>query len=136
MCEYLYAQFSLKRGPDEGVTPDQFARVHAWEAAPISVIKQQVLHLAPASNILTALGAAPHLGTALTAWPVGPSHPGQTADPPSTSPALTTSCCLTTTAHGRSSMNGLTCWQMPARPSATDHASARWDPFHQTAVDE
>ena len=23
MCEYLYAQFSLKRGPDEGLTDDQ-----------------------------------------------------------------------------------------------------------------
>ena len=27
MCEYLYAQFSLKRGPDEGLTPDQLARI-------------------------------------------------------------------------------------------------------------
>ena len=33
MCEYLYAQFSLKRGTDEGLTPDQLARVQAWEAA-------------------------------------------------------------------------------------------------------
>ncbi len=27
MCEYLYAQFLLKRGPDEGLTPGQLARV-------------------------------------------------------------------------------------------------------------
>jgi hypothetical protein len=25
MCEYLYAQFSLKRGPGEGLTPGQLA---------------------------------------------------------------------------------------------------------------
>jgi hypothetical protein len=60
MCEYLYAQFSLKRGPDEGLTPDQLARVQAWEAALIAVIKQEMLHLALATNILTAIGAAPH----------------------------------------------------------------------------
>jgi len=60
MCEYLYAQFSLKRGLDEGLTQAQLARVQAWEAALISVIKQEMLHLALATNILTAVGAAPH----------------------------------------------------------------------------
>src|SRR5690242_19613793 len=60
MCEYLYAQFSLKRGPDEGLTGGQLARVQAWEKALIGVIKQEMLHLALATNILTAIGAAPH----------------------------------------------------------------------------
>jgi hypothetical protein len=60
MCEYLYAQFSLKRGLDEGLSPAQLARVQAWEAALIGVIKQEMLHLALATNILTAIGAAPH----------------------------------------------------------------------------
>jgi len=60
MCEYLYAQFSLKRGPDEGLTDSQLARVQAWEKTLITVIKQEMLHLALATNILTAIGAAPH----------------------------------------------------------------------------
>src|SRR5215469_7782837 len=60
MCEYLYAQFSLKRGLDEGLTEAQLARVQAWAAALVSVIKQEMLHLALATNILTAIGAAPH----------------------------------------------------------------------------
>jgi hypothetical protein len=60
MCEYLYAQFSLKRGLDEDLTPDQLARIQVWEAALISVIKQEMLHLALATNILTAIGAGPH----------------------------------------------------------------------------
>jgi hypothetical protein len=59
MCEYLYAQFSLKRGLDEGLEPGQLARVQAWETALISVIKQEMLHLALATNILTAVGASP-----------------------------------------------------------------------------
>src|SRR6202140_1213873 len=30
LCEYLYAQFSLKRRVDEGGTPAQLARIRAW----------------------------------------------------------------------------------------------------------
>ena len=60
MCEYLYAQFSLKRTTGEGLTLEQLARVQAWEATLIDVIKQEMLHLALATNILTAVGAAPH----------------------------------------------------------------------------
>ena len=60
MCEYLYAQFSLRRGTEEGLSPAQLARVQAWETALIGVIKQEMLHLALATNILTAIGAAPH----------------------------------------------------------------------------
>jgi hypothetical protein len=43
---------------DEGLTEAQLARVRAWEKALISVIKQEMLHLALATNILTAIGAA------------------------------------------------------------------------------
>ena len=60
MCEYLYAQFSLKRGVEEGLTPEQLTRVQAWETSLIDIIKQKMLHLALATNILTAVGAAPH----------------------------------------------------------------------------
>ena len=60
MCEYLYAQFSLKRGLDEGITPDQLARIQVWESTVIDIVKQEMLHLALATNILTSLGAAPH----------------------------------------------------------------------------
>jgi hypothetical protein len=60
LCEYLYAQFSLKRSVAEGLTPEQLARVQAWELTLIDVIKQEMLHLALATNILSALGAAPH----------------------------------------------------------------------------
>ena len=60
MCEYLYAQFSLKRTAGEGLTPEQVTRAQAWEATLIDVIKQEMLHLALATNILTAVGAAPH----------------------------------------------------------------------------
>jgi hypothetical protein len=60
MCEYLYAQFSLKRATDEGLTPEQLDRVRAWECTLVDITKQEMLHLALATNILTAIGAAPH----------------------------------------------------------------------------
>jgi Ferritin-like len=60
LCEYLYAQFTLKRSADEGVTPEQLTRMQAWEQTIIDVTKQEMLHLALATNILTAIGAAPH----------------------------------------------------------------------------
>ncbi len=60
LCEYLYAQFSLKRSVEEGLTVEQLARVQAWELTLIDVIKQEMLHLALATNILSALGAASH----------------------------------------------------------------------------
>lgn len=60
LCEYLYAQFTLKRSVDEGVTAEQLTRIQAWEQTLIDVTKQEMLHLALATNILTAIGAAPH----------------------------------------------------------------------------
>jgi Ferritin-like len=56
LCEYLYAQLSLKRGVGEGVSPEQLARIQHWELTMIDVIKQEMLHLALATNLLTAVG--------------------------------------------------------------------------------
>jgi Ferritin-like len=61
MCEYLFAQFTLKRSREEGLTDEQLAKVTAWERVLIAVIKQEMLHLALTTNLLTAIGAAPHL---------------------------------------------------------------------------
>src|SRR6266498_3128659 len=61
MCEYLFAQFTLKRTQQEGLSVEQLAKVAAWEAVVVDVTKQEMLHLALATNLLTAIGAAPHL---------------------------------------------------------------------------
>jgi hypothetical protein len=61
MCEYLFAQFSLERSPEAGLSAEQLAKVAGWETVLIDVIKQEMLHLALATNLLTAIGAAPHL---------------------------------------------------------------------------
>jgi hypothetical protein len=37
MCEYMFAQFTLKRTQQEGLSAEQLAKVAAWEAVIIDV---------------------------------------------------------------------------------------------------
>src|SRR6267154_2850814 len=61
MCQYLFAAFSLKQSQDEGLTPDELAAVTRWQRQILSVAAGEMLHLALVHNLLSAIGAAPHL---------------------------------------------------------------------------
>jgi hypothetical protein len=61
MCEYLFAAFSLKDRVDEGVSEAQLAAIQSWRSTVLGVAAQEMLHLALTANMLTALGASPHL---------------------------------------------------------------------------
>jgi len=61
MCQYLFAAFSLKESEDEGLTPDELAAVTRWQRQILSVAAGEMLHLALVHNMLSAIGAAPHL---------------------------------------------------------------------------
>ena len=61
MCCYLYAVFSLKR-QDPHWTDEQAAAVQRWEQAILSVVYEEMTHLALVGNLAHALGAAPHVG--------------------------------------------------------------------------
>jgi CDGSH-type Zn-finger protein/truncated hemoglobin YjbI len=61
MCQYLFASFSMKQDPGEGLTEDQVAAVRRWRARISRVAVQEMLHLALVQNLLSAVGAAPHL---------------------------------------------------------------------------
>ncbi len=61
MCEYLFAASTLKRSTGEGLTASQVEMVDRWRAVILHVAQQEMLHLAINSNLLTALGASPHL---------------------------------------------------------------------------
>lgn len=60
LCEYLYAQFSLKRSTEEGVSAEELVKIQSWEQTLIDIAKQEMLHLSLATNLLTAIGAGPH----------------------------------------------------------------------------
>jgi hypothetical protein len=61
MCEYLFAAFSLKDNVDEGVSEEQVEAIQRWRSTILGVAAQEMLHLALTANMLTALGASPHL---------------------------------------------------------------------------
>src|SRR5215212_3229048 len=60
-CSYLFAGFSLK-GDGDGLSEDQCAAVRRWKQVLREIATQEMLHLALTSNLLMAIGAAPHFG--------------------------------------------------------------------------
>src|SRR5262245_39278057 len=63
MCQYLFAAFSLKKDPDEGLTAEELDAVRRWRRVISHVATEEMLHLALVQNLLAAIGAAPHLSS-------------------------------------------------------------------------
>ncbi len=61
MCQYLFAVFSLKQSADEGLSAAELAAVTRWRTQISRVAAQEMLHLALVQNLLSAIGAAPHM---------------------------------------------------------------------------
>jgi Ferritin-like len=61
MCQYLYASFSLKTEPDDGLTAEQAAAVARWRDLLTGIAIEEMLHLALVFNVMTSIGAAPIL---------------------------------------------------------------------------
>jgi hypothetical protein len=61
MAQYLFAAFSLKQSAAEGLTDAEVAAVRRWRGQIMHIAAQEMLHLALVQNLLSAIGAAPHL---------------------------------------------------------------------------
>ena len=61
MCQYLFAAFSLKQRADGGLTPEELEAVTRWRRTISHIATEEMLHLALVQNVLSAIGAAPHL---------------------------------------------------------------------------
>ncbi|HEY0933968.1 MAG TPA: ferritin-like domain-containing protein [Trebonia sp.] len=61
MAQYLFAAFSLKQSAAEGLTEAEAAAVQRWRRQISHIAAQEMLHLALVQNLLSAVGAAPHL---------------------------------------------------------------------------
>ncbi|MCC6948583.1 MAG: CDGSH iron-sulfur domain-containing protein [Bradyrhizobiaceae bacterium] len=60
-CIYLFASYSLKSDAGEGgMTPAQAEMVRRWKRRLVAVGVEEMLHLAQLTNVLTAIGGAPH----------------------------------------------------------------------------
>jgi hypothetical protein len=62
MCQYLYAEFSLKSGTEEGLTPEQADAVERWRTTIRGIAVEEMLHMALVANMMAAIGAAPTFG--------------------------------------------------------------------------
>src|SRR6201993_1663664 len=76
MCQYLFAAFSLKQSSDEGLTASQLQAVERWRKTVSYIATQEMLHLALVQNLLSAVGAAPHLERPNLPQPAGHYPPG------------------------------------------------------------
>ncbi len=60
--QYLFAAFSLKKEADEGLgLGEHLTACRRWAGEIFFIAAQEMLHLAQASNLLLAIGGAPHL---------------------------------------------------------------------------
>ena len=60
-CVYLFAGYSLKSSADEGgMTAEEAVAVLGWKRKLAQVAVEEMLHLAQVTNMLTAIGGAPH----------------------------------------------------------------------------
>jgi CDGSH-type Zn-finger protein/truncated hemoglobin YjbI len=62
MCQYLFAAFALKQTAEEGLSARELDAATRWRKRISHVATQEMLHLALVHNLLSAIGAAPHLG--------------------------------------------------------------------------
>jgi hypothetical protein len=61
MCCYLFALFSLKNSMNEGVSDAQLTAIRRWRRLIRQIALEEMLHLASACNLLTAIGGAPQM---------------------------------------------------------------------------
>lgn len=59
MCQYLYAAFSLRTEPGDGLSAAQLDAVKRWRRTLLDIAAEEMLHWALVNNLLTAIGSAP-----------------------------------------------------------------------------
>jgi len=62
LIQYLFAAYSLKRRPEEGISVEQVEKVREWGGAILGVARQEMAHLGTVCNLLTAVGGSPRFG--------------------------------------------------------------------------
>jgi hypothetical protein len=62
MCQYLFAEWSLKEGEAEGLTREQAEAVARWRELLHGIAVEEMLHLSLVANVMASIGAAPTFG--------------------------------------------------------------------------
>ncbi len=61
MCCYMFTACTMKRDVKEGITAAQLDMVRRWRGTILQIAIQEMVHMALACNLLTAVGGAPHV---------------------------------------------------------------------------
>lgn len=121
-CVYLYAGYSLKNHIDEGgLTPEELEIVRTWKRKLAVVAVEEMLHLAQVSNIMTAVGGAPHFARSnfpmpATTYPFG--------------------IALTLEPFSKALIEKLVCYELPEKGVLSDNRAAFYDEIRaRVAID-
>ncbi len=114
-CIYLYAAYSLKNDVSEGgMTEEQAAMVRGWRRFLSSVAVEEMGHLAQVSNLLTAIGGAPHFKR--TNFPLPPS-------------AYPFGIRLSLEPFSQETIERFVCYEMPETGILSEEQQALFDPI-------
>ncbi len=59
LAQYLFAAYSMKKRPSEGISERQVELARRWEGVLLAVAREEVAHLAIVVNLSTAVGMPP-----------------------------------------------------------------------------
>jgi len=57
MCQYLFAEFSLKQGAEDGLSAEQAEALERWRKVLHGIAVEEMLHLALVANVMAWIGA-------------------------------------------------------------------------------
>lgn len=114
-CIYLFAAYSLKSDVGEGgMTDEQAEIVRGWRRHLCSVAVEEMGHLAQVSNLLTAIGGAPHFKR--TNLPMPPS-------------AYPFGILLSLEPFSQATIERFVCYEMPEKGILAAEQQALFDPI-------
>ncbi|ODG99862.1 hypothetical protein A4S05_36045 [Nostoc sp. KVJ20] len=120
-CQYLFTAFSLKESTNEGVSQAQLNKINRWRRTIINGIAvEEMLHLALASNLLTAIGGAPYF---------------RRANFPQAKTYTSLKLSFKLAPFNETTLNRYICFELPNNFD-TEEQKASWNQFCQRIKDE
>jgi hypothetical protein len=75
LVQYLFAAYSMRKRPGDGIDERQVELVRDWEAGILAVAREEMVHLATVTKITVAVGGAPQLNRPAFPQPAGVAFP-------------------------------------------------------------
>jgi Ferritin-like len=75
LVQYLFSSYSMRKRPGNGLDVSQVELVRDWEAAILTVARDEMVHFATVTKIAVAVGGTPHLNRATFPQPEGAVFP-------------------------------------------------------------